>query len=122
MLDWAIERIKATIVAVTNEKTDLQKDLLTAEEWKTLVHIRDFLRNFHDATKATKDHQATLNEVLPTINFLANTFKVAMEEFADHPFMHESLQTEFTKLLKYWNKTKRSPAYIAAVILDPTTK
>ena len=36
--------------------------------------------------------------------------------------MWESLQTGFTKLLKYWNKTDRSPAYIAAIVLDPTVK
>ena len=122
MLDWATQRIKGAIIAVTNEESDLQKDLLTAEEWKTLSYIRDFLQNFYDATKATEGHQATLEEVIPTMDFLADRFQDAVEEFADHDFMRESLQAEYTKLLKYWNKTKRSPAYIAAIVLDPTTK
>ena len=34
--------------------------------------------------------------------------------------MRESVQSGFIKLLKYWNKTDQSPAYIAAVVLDPT--
>ena len=54
------------------------------------------------------------------MDFLANTFEESIEEFADHVFMRESLQTGLTKLLKYWNKTERSPAYIAAIVLDPT--
>ena len=36
--------------------------------------------------------------------------------------MWKSLQAGSTKLLKYWNKTDRSPAYIGAIVLDPTIK
>ncbi len=122
MLDWALRKLKKAIIHVTSEEPELAKDVLTAEEWKTLGHISDFLRNFYDATKATEGHKATLNRVLPTMDFLANIFEEAIEEFADHDFMRESLQTGFTKLLKYWNKTERSPAYIAAIVLDPTVK
>jgi hypothetical protein len=56
------------------------------------------------------------------MDFLADVFEDAIEEFKDHVFMVESLQTGYTKLLKYWNKTERSPAYIAAIVLDPTVK
>ena len=122
MLDWAITRIKGAIVTVTSEESNLEKDQLTAEEWRTLVNIRDFLQSFYDATKATEGHQVTLEQVIPTMDFLAAAFEDAIDEFADHKFMRESLQTGYTKLLKYWNKTERSPAYIAAVVLDPTTK
>lgn len=122
MLDWSIKRLKPAIIAITNAESDLAKDLLTADEWKTLDHVRDFLQNFYDATKATEGHKATLRDVLPTMDFLADIFEDAIVEFADHAFMLESLQTGLTKLLKYWNKNSRSPAYIAAVVLDPTVK
>ena len=122
MLDWSIKRLKPAIIATTSEESELTKDLLTADEWKTLDHIRDFLQNFYDATKATEGHEASLKEVLSTMDFLADIFEDAIVEFADHAFMWESLQTGFTKLLKYWNKTDRSPAYIAAIVLDPTMK
>ena len=101
MLDWSIKRLKPAIIAVTNEESDLAKDLLTADEWKTLDHVRDFLQNFYDATKATEGHGATLKEVLCTMDFLADIFEDAIVEFADHAFMWESLQAGFTKLLKY---------------------
>ena len=122
MLDWAIERLKPAIIAVTNEEPDLARDILTAEEWKVLGYIRDFLRGFYFATKATEGYAATLERVLPTMDFLANKFEKAIEQFADHNYMRESLHTGYTKLLKYWNKTERSPAYIAAIVLDPTKK
>ena len=122
MLDWAIQRLKIAIITVTNEESDLRKDVLTAEEWKTLEHIRDFLQNFHDATKAMEGHRATLDQVISNMDFLAKVFDDAVQEFRTHEFMRESLQSGYTKLLKYWNKTKRSPAYIAAIVLDHTVK
>ena len=60
--------------------------------------------------------------MLCTMDFLADIFEDAIVEFVDHAFLWKSLPAGFTKLLKYWNKTGRSPAYIAAIILDPTIK
>ena len=122
MLDWAINKIKPSIIAVSAEKASLTQDVLTAEEWKTLGHIRNFLQSFHDATKATEGRSAGLEEVLPTMDFLAERFEEAIDTFESHVFMLGSLHAGYTKLLKYWNKTERSPAYIAAIVLDPTIK
>lgn len=122
MLNWAIERIKPAIVAVSNDEPDLAKDLLTAGEWRVLIQIRDFLKGFHDATKATEGRRATLDRILPTMDFLADRFENAVDRYSYSEFMRESVQSGFTKLLKYWNKTERSPAYIAAIALNPTVK
>ena len=75
MLNWAIKRLKLVIIAVINKEPDLVKNILTAEEWKVLSYIRDFLRGFYFVTKITEDHAAILERVLPIINFLANKFK-----------------------------------------------
>ena len=56
MLELSIERLKQAIIAVTSEESDLTKNIITADEWKTLDHIWDFLQNFYDATKATEGH------------------------------------------------------------------
>lgn len=122
MLHWAIQRIKGPIITLNNEKPALQKDMLTADEWRTLGYIHNFLQNFHDATKATEGRRATLDRVIPTMDFLATIFEKARKEFADHEFMRESFEAGLSKLLKYWNKTERSPAHIAAIVLDPTSK
>ena len=122
MLDWAIKKIKAAIIVVSNEEPELSTDLLSAEEWKTLGHIRDFLQAFHDATKATEGRATTLDGVLPSMDFLCAHFENAIEEYAHHDFMRESLHAGLIKLLKYWNKTERAPAYIAAIVLNPRKK
>ena len=122
MLDWSIKRLKPVIIAITNEESDLAKDLLTADEWKTLDHVRDFLQSFYDAIKATEGHGANLKEVLSIMDFSASILEDAIVKFADHAFMLKSLHFGLTKLLKYWNKNSRSPAYIAAVVLDSTVK
>lgn len=122
MLDWSIKRLKSAIIVIINEESNLAKNLLTADEWKTLNHVRDFLKNFYNAIKTTKDYKATPKEVLSIMNFLANIFDFIIVELADHDFMLNPLQTGLIKSLKYWNKNSRSLAYIAAVILDPTVK
>ena len=48
-----------------------------------------------------KGYKASLKEVLSIIDFLADIFEDAIVEFIDHAFIWESLQTGFTKLLKY---------------------
>ena len=122
MLDWSLSKIRTAIITVTNNEPALSKDLLGAEEWVTLQHIRDFLHPFQQVTKATEGRRATLDQVLPSMDFLAETFENATEKYRDHPYMQPSIQAGYTKLLKYWNRTERSPAYIAAIVLNPTQK
>ena len=84
-----------------NKEPDLVRDILTIKKWKVLNYIRDFLRGFYFTTKTTEDYTATLERVLPTIDFLANRFKKAIQQFIDHNYIRESLYTGYTKLLKY---------------------
>ena len=56
------------------------------------------------------------------MDFLCAHFENAIEEYAHHDFMRESLHAGLIKLLKYWNKTERAPAYIAAIVLNPRKK
>ena len=65
------------------------------------IKFREFWEAFYDATKATEGRGATLDRVLPTMDFLADHFERAIEEFAYHDFMRESLHAGLIKLLKY---------------------
>ena len=56
------------------------------------------------------------------MDFLIGCFEDAAKQFSRNNFMRESIEAGHTKMLEYWNKTARSPAYIAAIVLDPTTK
>lgn len=122
MLDWAIRKIKGAIITLTNEDPALKDDVLSAKDWIDLAYIRDFLQGFHDATKMTESLGATLDRVLPTMDFLIERFESAATQFMEHHELSESIQTGYTKMLKYWNKTERAPVYIAAIVLDPTIK
>lgn len=123
MLGWTSKKkIKNAIMALSNEEADLADDVLTAKEWETLGLIRDFLQGFRDATIATKDRQAGLDEALLIMDFLSEWFENAIKTCENHPFMLERLHAGYDKLSKHWNMTERSPAYIAAIVLDPTVK
>ena len=122
MLDWAIQKIKQPIITTIMEEPDLSKDLLNAEDWSILQHIRNFLLNFHHAIKATEGRCATLDGVLPTMDFLLEVFIEGTETYRNHPHMHKAIQAGYTKLLTYWNRTERSPAYIAGIVLNPIQK
>ena len=93
MLDWTLRKIRPAIIAISNEDVHLSTDILGAEEWKTLTYIRDFLQPFLDATKSTEGHQAGLDRVLPTLDFLLDHFEEAADIYADHLIMRESIQT-----------------------------
>ena len=116
MLDRVIQRIKGAIVAVTKAESDLQKDLLTTEGWKTLLAFTISRRISMTLSRQQKAIKSSWRKVIPTMDFLAATFEAAVDELTDQDFMRESLHTGFTKLLKYWNRTQRSRAYIAAVL------
>lgn len=43
MLNYALRRIKITIIAIINKKSNLSNNILTTKKWKTFNYIRDFL-------------------------------------------------------------------------------
>ena len=122
MLNWAIEKIKPAILRFTWETPALAKDQLSADDWKMLVDIRDFLLRFYDVIKATEGRKATLDRVLPLMDFMLECFEKAAVQFIDHSALRESVQSGWTKMLKYWNRTERSLAYMAAIVLNPCIK
>ena len=91
MLNQSIKRLKSVIIVIINKKSDLASDLLTTDKQKTLNHVRNFLQNFYNAIKATKDYKVTLKDILLTIDFLANIFKDTIIEFAGYVFILKSL-------------------------------
>lgn len=56
------------------------------------------------------------------MDFLIHHFEKTIELFTQHDFMRESLHAGLIKLLKYWNKTERAPAYIAAIVFNTRRK
>lgn len=122
MLDCAIERIKLAINQFCFDEEDLKYDALNATDWWMLESILDFLRHFHDATKATEGRESTIEHFLPSMEFLIHQFETALVDFEGNDFLIGCLDAGYDKLLKYFNKHERSPAYVAAVVLNPRLK
>lgn len=124
MLNRAIHHLKTPILQTIHEEAGLAKDNLSHTEWQSLTNIRDFLKGFYDTTKATEGRKATLDKLLPSLDFMAMKFESAIDRFRDDQdlFMVSRLHAGWTKVLKYRNRAERAPVYIAAIVLDPTLK
>ena len=122
MIDRVLKQLKPYIIQLISEEPDLMDNNLTPEEWQILVDIRDFLSSFYDTTKATEGRQAILDRVLPSLDFMADLFINAIDKHRHYAFIYGCLQAGYSKLLIYWNLTNRAPVYVAAVVLDLTSK
>ena len=71
---------------------------------------------------ALQSSSATLENYLPAMDYLLGLFEEAKEQYKDDSFMASRVNSTWSKLDKYYTKTSESPAYIAALVLDPSMK
>jgi hypothetical protein len=71
---------------------------------------------------ALQSSTATLENYLPAMDYLLGVFEEAKVKYKDDPFMASRVNSAWSKLDKYYTKTNDSPAYIAALVLDPCMK
>ena len=123
MIRTAIEpRIQLAINLFCIKYQDTKNDILSDDDWGQLQKIYAFLQSFHEATLATEGRTASIEKVLPTMDFLLERFENAKIEYADDPFMGPCCNAGWAKLDKYYSLTERSPAYIASMVLVPWQK
>lgn len=60
--------------------------------------------------------------VLPTMDFLLDMFEEGVEKYRHYKYMSICIDAGWKKLTEYYRKADRAPAYIAAIVLDPTKK
>lgn len=99
-----------------------QLDMLSANEWNDLEKLQSFLLFFYDATLSTESRRATIDKVLPTMDFLLEQFEEGKIKYQDDAFMGPCCNSGWSKLEKYYSMTDRSPVYIAALVLCPQYK
>ena len=63
-----------------------------------------------------------IDMVLPTMDFLLETFEGGVEKYWHDEYMSTCIDAGWKKLTEYYRKADRAPAYIAAIVLDPTKK
>jgi hypothetical protein len=115
-------KLKTAINLFCHQYQENNDDLLSEKDWQDLQKLQDFLLFFYDATLATEGYNATIDRVLPTMDFLLEQFETAKCTYADDPFMSPCCNSGWAKLDKYYSLTERSPVYIAALVLSPQWK
>lgn len=121
MLDCALE-LQSSISAFCSQHKELSSDQLTFDEWETVQHIKDLLEPFYIATKATEGADVTIDNVLLSMDFLLEHLELSKSTFKDDTFLLPCIETAWAKLDKYYNKTDRTPIYLAAIVLNPRWK
>ena len=84
MLDRVLCHIKPAIMQTVAEEPNLSNKVILADEWQILLYIRDFLQSFYDTTKTTERRLATLDKVLPSLNFMAIKFEEVIDKYDDY--------------------------------------
>lgn len=114
--------LRAAIDVYCAQYQENTADSLSAEDWRNLQKIENFLLCFHDATLSTESRGATIERVLPTMDFLLEQFEQGKTLYAEDAFMSPCCNSGWAKLDKYYSLTDRSPVYIAALVLCPQNK
>src|SRR5437763_16178774 len=104
-----------------NSDSDIEGDRLEKDEWKIVQKIKDFLESLKTATKMLEGHNATLEDVLPSMDFILKKFEDAKATNTD-PILAPMFNSGWLKLDKYYQLADESPAYVTAIILQPNRK
>jgi len=91
-------------------------------ETMILEKIKKILTGFLIATKATEGQADTLTKVRPSIDFLLDQYKQALQENQTNRVFSSMIRIGWEKLDKYFSATDRAPVYLAAVVLNPKFK
>jgi hypothetical protein len=114
-------------VCTLKHRKELEKDLLTEEEWNQLEAIHNILRPFKRVTKrlegrAEKGECGSLWEGLPALETLLSHVERSKTEYTCHKHLATSLNEAWIKLKQYYERMDESPAYAAALMLHPRHK
>ena len=63
------------------------EDVLSSSDWANLSNIHRFLGDFYEATKATEGRSATLERVLPSMDYLLGKLEDGKTTYALDSFM-----------------------------------
>ena len=101
---------------------EIESDQLTDTDWETLRKIHSFLYDLTNTTNALQSNQSTLDYVLPAMDFILGRFEKIKEDYNSDEILGPMANSGWRKMDKYYNRTDESPAYIAALVLNPEFK
>ncbi|OWT42311.1 transposase [Pochonia chlamydosporia 170] len=125
---WAIE----VAVALSKRKeinswqedhhSELGEDRLEFKDWQELQLVDEFLQPFLSATKGTEGEESSLDDMLMSMDFLIEHFKLQKEKHKNNPQMTTRILASWFKFDKYYQLTDDSPIYAAAILLNPALR
>ena len=74
------------------------------------------------ATKGTEGEESSLDDMLMSMDFLIEHFKLQKEKHKNNPQMTTRILASWFKFDKYYQLTDDSPIYAAAVLLNPALR
>jgi hypothetical protein len=98
------------------------RDILTDEDWATLEKIKGFLEKLNMATKAVESSNQCLDIILPVMDYVLKQFESAKDGSVGDAILAPMLNSGWSKFDKYYRLTEESPAYTAALVLNPKRK
>ncbi len=101
---------------------EIALDELSAEQWEILKKIHTFLDDVAQTTKALESNESSLDNVLTAMDYVLDRFETMKEEYKDDPIIASMVNSGWSKMEKYYNLTDESPAYIIALVLNPSMK
>jgi hypothetical protein len=119
MLEVALELQVHIRVFIERHWDDMKKNHLDTEDWDTLAEIKSILLPFRDTTKYLEGDESTLDQVLWTMDILIEHISSKQRQHAHNPDLSASLLTMWFAFDKYYKLTDKTPAYVAALLLNP---
>jgi hypothetical protein len=121
-LQGAIELQQLAISRDRKIKPADRPAFLESDDWDTLRLYKDFLEPYKEATLATEGYQDGLNCVLMAMDMLLGHLEEGKVKYAGNAHFIASIETSWNVMEKYYRLTDESPAYVAAVVMDPRWK
>jgi hypothetical protein len=95
---------------------------LDDDDWTQLRIYYDFLKPYKDVTLQTEGLNDGLDKILLSMDILFQHLENGREQYKDDRFFAAAIETSWAVMQKYYNLTDESPAYVAAVVMDPRRK
>jgi hypothetical protein len=121
-LQPAVEMMQLAILSDRKIKQADRPPMLQAEDWDTLKVYKDFLEPYRDAILETEGYEDGLNLVLQAMDELLEKLEQGKIDHAADAQFSASIETSWNVMEKYYKLTDESPAYSAAVVMDPRWK
>ncbi|KAG7413394.1 putative AC transposase [Fusarium oxysporum f. sp. raphani] len=123
---------------------DVLDQRLSPRQWDELGHLHDQLETFYEATVMNEGRRWTLADHFQSLDWLMDEIHLARrkfeqlaedalrkrgpnrqdkhDEFDDYNWLAAAVEVAWQKCEKYYNKADESPAYYAAISLNPSLK